>query len=119
MGSCTDWSCHNGSCRRNSRRAGERSCAEQGHFVIPDEARGPIIVASQDIQKFLDSVIVYENHPYYVNFVPFGVPQFQGKRPLKGSLLALGQGVMFGTTVSSWLYLSTKYGFPTGNAPER
>jgi hypothetical protein len=70
-----------------------------------------------DFDAYVKSLIVYENHPYYVNFVPLGVPQFQGKRPLRGTILAVGQAVTLGTSVSTWLYLSTKYGFPNGKVP--
>jgi tetratricopeptide (TPR) repeat protein len=69
------------------------------------------------IEQFLKNVVVVENHPYYVNFIPLGVPQFQGKRPLMGSILGIGQAVTLATSVSTWLYLSTKYGFPNGKVP--
>lgn len=69
------------------------------------------------LEAYVKSLIVYENHPYYVNFVPLGVPQFQGKRPVRATILAVGQAVTLGTSVSTWLYLSTKYGFPNGKVP--
>jgi hypothetical protein len=69
------------------------------------------------IDAYLKNLVVLENHPYYVNFVPFGVPQFQGKRPGAGAILAGTQAISFGTSVSVWLYLATKYGFPRGKVP--
>src|SRR5262249_3660778 len=69
------------------------------------------------IQDYLKNAVVYENHPYYLNFVPFGVPQFTAKRPLWGSIFAGSQTVTFATSAGIWLYLSTKYGFPRGKVP--
>jgi len=69
------------------------------------------------LELYLKNLVVVENHPYYVNFIPLGVPQFQGKRPLAGSILGVGQAVTLATSVSTWLYLSTKYGFPNGKVP--
>jgi hypothetical protein len=69
------------------------------------------------IDEYLKNLVVYENHPYYVNFVPFGVPQFQGKRRLEGTILAGSQAITFGTSVSIWIYLATTYGFPRGKVP--
>jgi len=69
------------------------------------------------LERFLQNLVVVESHPYYINFLPFGVAQFQTKHPIKGSILAIGQALTLGGSVSTWLYLSTKYGFPNGKVP--
>jgi tetratricopeptide (TPR) repeat protein len=69
------------------------------------------------VKDYLEKAVVYENHPYYLNFLPFGVPQFTAKRSLWGSIFAGSQAVTFSTSAGIWFYLSTKYGFPRGKVP--
>jgi tetratricopeptide (TPR) repeat protein len=72
---------------------------------------------NERIKNYLANAVVYENHPYYLNFLPFGVPQFTAKRPVWGSIFSGSQAVTFATSAGIWFYLSTKYGFPRGKVP--
>jgi tetratricopeptide (TPR) repeat protein len=69
------------------------------------------------IQDYLQNAVVVENHPFYLNAIPFGVPQFTEKRPLWGSIFAGSQVATLATSVGIWGYLSLKYGFPRGKGP--
>jgi tetratricopeptide (TPR) repeat protein len=61
-------------------------------------------------EQFRASLRVYETHPLYLNFVPFGLGQFQNDDTLKGVIFAGTEGATFITSVSIWAYLADKYG---------
>jgi tetratricopeptide (TPR) repeat protein len=63
-----------------------------------------------DLRKLRDSIIGFESHPLYLNFVPFGVGQFQNKQDAKGAFFAATEGVTLIASVSIWLYLVNTYG---------
>ena len=72
-----------------------------------------------DLRKLRDSIIGFESHPLYLNFVPLGVGQFQNKQDAKGAFFAATEGVTLITSVSVWLYLVNTYGVrSTRVAPE-
>ncbi|MBA3539321.1 MAG: hypothetical protein H0T79_06805 [Deltaproteobacteria bacterium] len=62
------------------------------------------------IKAYRDSLVFYENHPYYLNFVPFGAGQFQNGNKLRGALLATGQGLTLAASAGIWGYLVNTYG---------
>ncbi|HEU0030076.1 MAG TPA: tetratricopeptide repeat protein [Kofleriaceae bacterium] len=66
--------------------------------------------AAQRLEEYRKSLVVYETHPYYVNFVPLGAGQFQNRQPTKGFLLFGSQIATGGTSLGMFLYLATKYG---------
>jgi hypothetical protein len=71
----------------------------------------------QAIETFLANAHVYEAHPYWVNFVPFGAGQFQNHQRLRGVLLASGQGLGLGTSFGIWYYLVETYGLSSSRVP--
>ncbi|MGE0869412.1 MAG: tetratricopeptide repeat protein [Kofleriaceae bacterium] len=62
------------------------------------------------LRKYRESLVVYETHPYYVNFVPFGAGQFQNKERGKGLFFASTQVITGGASAGIFLYLATQYG---------
>lgn len=66
--------------------------------------------ANMQVQDFLNKIVLVESHPYALNFVPFGVGQFQNGERSKGALLAIGEGAGFATSAAIWAYLVNKYG---------
>lgn len=70
----------------------------------------------KEIEDYRKSLIVYETHPYYVNFIPFGAGQFQNRQRNKGILFATTQSITAGVSLSIFLYLATKYGLE-GSVP--
>jgi tetratricopeptide (TPR) repeat protein len=71
----------------------------------------------KEIEDYKKSLIVYETHPYYVNFVPFGAGQFQNRQRGKGIFFAATQGVTGGASAAIFLYLATKYGLVSSTVP--
>ena len=63
------------------------------------------------LEAYRKSLVVFEQHSYLANFIPFGGAQFLQKRPLSGLVFATGQGLTFGVSMGVWLYLVGKYGF--------
>jgi len=70
-----------------------------------------------DLRKLRDSIIGFESHPLYLNFVPFGVGQFQNKDDAKGAFFAAAEGVTLITSVSIWGYLVNQYGVRSTHVP--
>jgi tetratricopeptide (TPR) repeat protein len=71
----------------------------------------------KEIEDYKKSLIVYETHPYYVNFVPFGAGQFQNRHRGKGLAFAVTQGVTGGVSAGIFLYLASKYGLVSSSVP--
>lgn len=71
----------------------------------------------KEIEDYKKSLIVYETHPYYVNFVPFGAGQFQNRQRGKGLWFAATQGVTGGVSAGIFLYLASKYGLVSSSVP--
>ncbi len=63
-----------------------------------------------DLRKLRESIIGFESHPLYLNFVPFGVGQFQNKQPGKGIAFAASEAVTLTVSASIWIYLVNTYG---------
>jgi hypothetical protein len=63
------------------------------------------------IERYKKSLVVYESHPYYVNFLPFGLGQLQNKQNLKAAALGIGQLTLFAASVGTYIYLAGTYGF--------
>ncbi|CAN5623902.1 hypothetical protein BH11MYX1_BH11MYX1_25580 [soil metagenome] len=63
-----------------------------------------------DLRKLRESIIGFESHPLYLNFVPFGVGQFQNKQPGKGIAFAASEVVTLTVSASIWIYLVNTYG---------
>jgi tetratricopeptide (TPR) repeat protein len=63
------------------------------------------------LKQYRDSLIVYEVRPFYVNFIPFGIGQFQNRQVGKGLLFASSQLVTGGASMGIWIYLVRKYGY--------
>lgn len=62
------------------------------------------------LRKLRDSLVPVEIHHYYINFLPFGLGQFQNGDQTKGFLFAAGQGLAVSGSFGIWLYLASKYG---------
>lgn len=80
-----------------------------------------IAEAREKLEAYRKSLVVYENRPYWVNFVPFGAGQFQEQRRGRGVLFAVGEGLTGGVSAGIFLYLATNYGLvakvPLAEAP--
>lgn len=63
-----------------------------------------------DLAKLRASLIGFEQHSFSLNFVPFGIGQFQNRQPTKGVLFAASQGIALLCSVSIWGYLVNRYG---------
>lgn len=63
-----------------------------------------------DLRKLRESIIGFESHPLYLNFVPFGVGQFQNKQAGKGVAFAASEVVTLAVSASIWIYLVNTYG---------
>ena len=64
----------------------------------------------QEREAFKKSLVVYESHPFYLNFVPFGTGQFQNGDNAKGVFFAATEGLTFAASIGTWYYLVGKYG---------
>jgi tetratricopeptide (TPR) repeat protein len=62
---------------------------------------------------------LYEAHTFYLNFLPFGVGQFQNDQPAKGTLFLTGEAVTGGLTFGLWFFLVNKYGINCVNCVAR
>ncbi len=69
------------------------------------------------LREYLDTVGVYETNSFGVNFIPFGVGQFQNKQPRKGYLFLGGQVLTGGTSLVTFIYLAGKYGLSSNQVP--
>jgi hypothetical protein len=67
------------------------------------------------IEAYRQSQHVYERQLYVLNFVPFGVGQFQERRNVAGLLFASGGLATGGASAGIWLYLVGKYGISSKN----
>lgn len=82
-----------------------------------EEEKRRIAQRLKEIEDYKKSLIVYETHPYYVNFVPFGAGQFQNRQRGKGILFAATQGVTGSISAGIFLYLASKYGLSSSSVP--
>jgi tetratricopeptide (TPR) repeat protein len=82
-----------------------------------EEEKRRIAQRLAEIEAYKKSLIVYETHPYYVNYVPFGAGQFQNRQTGKGLLFAAGQALTGGVSAGIFLYLASKYGLSSSDVP--
>ncbi len=71
----------------------------------------------QRIEDYLKTIGVYETNSFGVNFIPFGVGQFQNKQPRKGYLFLGGQVLTGGASLVTFVYLAGKYGLSSNQVP--
>jgi tetratricopeptide (TPR) repeat protein len=71
----------------------------------------------KEIEDYKKSLIVYETHSYYANFIPFGAGQFQNRQRGKGIMFAVTQGVTGGVSAGVFFYLASKYGLVSTSVP--
>lgn len=82
-----------------------------------EDERRRVAQRLKEIEDYKKSLIVYETHPYYVNFIPFGAGQFQNRQRGKGILFATSQGLTGGVSAGIFLYLASKYGLASSSVP--
>jgi tetratricopeptide (TPR) repeat protein len=70
-----------------------------------------------DLAKLRASLIGFEQHSFVLNFIPFGIGQFQNHQSTKGVLLAASQGLALLCSVSIWGYLVNRYGIRSDRVP--
>ncbi len=70
-----------------------------------------------DLAKLRASLIGFEQHSFVLNFVPFGIGQFQNHQSAKGVLFAASQGLALLCSVSIWGYLVNRYGIRSDRVP--
>lgn len=68
-------------------------------------------------RKALESLIVYKEQQYYLNWLPFGLGQFQNGDRKKGIFFAASEGVMATTSIAIFGYLVQKYGLSSDKVP--
>ena len=85
-----------------------------------DAERKRIAEQAEALEAYRKSLHVYEARPFYLNFVPFGLAQFTQNRNRMGTVMALGQGSTFLTSVGIFGYLVGTYGFQSNavNPPD-
>jgi hypothetical protein len=66
---------------------------------------------NERLQKILESMVVIETRPYYVNYIPFGAGQFQNGDRRKGLFFAAAESVTGGLSAGLFLYIYGQYGF--------
>jgi len=81
-----------------------------------EKERRKLAEQAEAIRRYLETQRLYEVHPFYINFLPFGAGQFQNRQNLKGYLFAGGELAMLGTSLGVWLYLTRQYGL-VGKVP--
>ncbi len=69
------------------------------------------------LRRYRESLVVYEVRPYYVNFLPFGLGQFQNGQHNKGLWFASTEGTTGAISAGIWIYLVGTYGF-NGHVPK-
>ncbi len=74
---------------------------------------------NERLQAVLNSMVVIETRPYYVNFLPFGAGQFQNGDRTKGVFFAATQGLTGGVSAGIWLYLVGEFGLNGKVEPDR
>jgi tetratricopeptide (TPR) repeat protein len=67
--------------------------------------------AAERLEAYRKSLVVYEARPFWMNIMPFGLAQFTQGRNGMGTLMAIGQGTTFVTSVGIFGYLVGTYGF--------
>jgi tetratricopeptide (TPR) repeat protein len=75
-----------------------------------EAVRKQLAEREQRIQDYINTIGVYETHSFGVNFVGFGVGQFQNKQRTKGSILFGSQLLAGGLSLGCFVYLGGKYG---------
>lgn len=63
------------------------------------------------LREALESMVVIERKPYFINFVPFGAGQFQNGHNTKGVILFASEVVLGGTSMALWIVQVGQYGF--------
>lgn len=81
-----------------------------------EKERRKLAEQAEAIRRYLETQRLYEVHPFYINFLPFGAGQFQNRQNVKGYLFAGGELAMLGTSLGVWLYLTRQYGL-VGKVP--
>jgi tetratricopeptide (TPR) repeat protein len=83
---------------------------EQKARAERDAEAKALALRKKALDEYIKNLRVYETHPYYVNFVPFGAGQFQNGDSGKGYFFAATQGATLATSMGIFLYLSATYG---------
>jgi tetratricopeptide (TPR) repeat protein len=77
-----------------------------------DAAERELALQNERLQRLLESMVLIETRPFWVNFIPFGAGQAQNGQPRKAILFASSQAITGGVSAAIWLYLVSEYGFP-------
>jgi tetratricopeptide (TPR) repeat protein len=70
-----------------------------------------------ELRKIRESYVGVEQHSLALNFVPFGVGQFQNHQWEKGIAFSMTEGLTFVTSVSIYAYLVNTYGIRSTRVP--
>jgi tetratricopeptide (TPR) repeat protein len=79
------------------------------------EAKQKLAELLKEQETIRKNTIIYESHPFYLNFVPFGAGQYQNGDPGKAIAFGAGEGITFGTSIAIWGYLVNTYGISNHN----
>jgi tetratricopeptide (TPR) repeat protein len=70
-----------------------------------------------EIEQAIQNLRVYRAQPYFLNFVPFGVGQFQNREVPKGVFFLSAELLTLSTSVGIWAYLVNEYGISSDRVP--
>ncbi|MEO8554597.1 MAG: hypothetical protein ABI678_31690, partial [Kofleriaceae bacterium] len=73
----------------------------------------------EELLKIRESYIGVESHSFLLNFVPFGVGQYQNGDIGKGAFFTATEVAMLGTSVGVWFYLVSNYGLRSTRIPAK
>jgi tetratricopeptide (TPR) repeat protein len=82
-----------------------------------DAEKKQIAERLEKLEAYRKSLHVYTAHPFYLNFMPFGLAQFTQNRNGMGTLQLIGQGSTFVASVGIFGYLVGTYGFVSNAVP--
>ena len=80
-----------------------------------EKERRELAEKAEAIRRYLEAQRLYEVHPFYINFLPFGAGQFQNRDTVKGYIVAGTQLTTLAASLGLWLYLTRRY--PDGKVP--
>lgn len=70
-----------------------------------------------EIDELKKTMVTVEDHPYILNFVPFGAGAFQNGNRVRGIIYASTQFVTLAASLGTWAYLVNTYGLTNKNVP--
>ncbi len=90
---------------------------EQKARLERDAERKRLAEAAERLEQYRKSLVVYQERPFWFNFLPFGLAQYTQGRVGSSLLFAGLQAPMFAANVGIYIYLVRTYGFTSTSVP--